>query len=41
MIVDTRWPDNLFQGSPETLEALRAKVEQQLQLSRPPTGMFQ
>ena len=41
MIVDTRWPENLFQGSPETLEALRARVEQQLQLSRPPAGMFQ
>ena len=37
MIVDTKWPDNLFEGTPETLAALRAKIDQNLAQSRPPT----
>jgi hypothetical protein len=36
MIVDTKWPENLFTGSPETIAALRAKVDENLALSRPP-----
>ena len=35
IIEETRYPDHLFEGSEETLVALRARVERQLGLSRP------
>jgi spermidine synthase len=35
LIEDTRYPDDLFEGSEETLAALRVQVERQLSLSRP------
>ena len=35
MIVDTKWPENLFAGSPETLQALREKIDSNLMMSRP------
>jgi spermidine synthase len=35
MVVDTRYPDHLFEGSPETLAALRAEIDRQLAISRP------
>jgi spermidine synthase len=36
MIVDTRYPENLFTGSPETLAALRQRIAFNLSMSRPP-----
>jgi spermidine synthase len=35
MIADTRYPERLFTGSPETLEQLRNQIDRQLRLSRP------
>ena len=35
MIADTRYPEHLFTGSPETLEQLRNQIDRQLRLSRP------
>ena len=35
MIVDTKFPEDLFEGSPETLQALRGRVESSLAQSRP------
>ena len=37
MIVDTNWPENLFEGSPETLAAVRQRIDQNLAISRPPS----
>jgi spermidine synthase len=36
MIVDTKYPDALFEGTPETLAALRQRIDANLALSRPP-----
>ncbi len=35
MIADVRYPDRLFTGTPQTLEALRATIERSLGASRP------
>jgi spermidine synthase len=35
MIADVRFPDRLFTGTPETLDALRAEIERSLSASRP------
>jgi spermidine synthase len=35
MIVETQYPEHLFEGSPETLAALRAQIERNLAVSRP------
>jgi spermidine synthase len=36
MIVDTKYPETLFEGTPETLAALRQRIDANLALSRPP-----
>jgi spermidine synthase len=36
MIVNTSYPDDLFEGTPETLAALRQRIDANLSLSRPP-----
>src|SRR5205085_1186604 len=36
MIVDTKYPDNFFEGSPATLAALRERIDANLAQSRPP-----
>jgi spermidine synthase len=38
MIADTRYPEHLFEGSPEKLQALRAQIERSLNASRPSFG---
>ena len=35
MIADTRYPEHLFTGSKATLDALRVRIEQSLNASRP------
>ena len=35
MIVETAFPEHLFEGSPETMQALRDQVERSLSMSRP------
>ncbi len=35
MIAESQYPDDLFEGSPETLQALRARIESSLSMSRP------
>jgi spermidine synthase len=38
MIADTRYPEHLFEGSPEKLQALRAQIERSINASRPSFG---
>jgi spermidine synthase len=38
MIADTRYPEQLFEGSPEKLQALRAQIERSVNASRPSLG---
>jgi spermidine synthase len=35
MIAESRYPEDLFEGSPETLQALRERIESSLSMSRP------
>jgi hypothetical protein len=35
MIAETRYPENLFEGSPDTLQKLRDRIEISLSGSRP------
>src|SRR5688572_10390283 len=35
MIAESQYPDDLFEGSPETLQALRERIESSLSMSRP------
>ena len=36
IIAETQYPEHLFEGAPETLDAMRAQIERSLALSRPP-----
>ena len=40
MIVDSQYPEDLFEGSPETLQALRGRIEAVLGSRRAPVGSF-